>query len=184
MQSIVDIMDVAAGEFVATVAQYQALARKQVNAKDLAAYVRQVFPAQSAKVARPAAPSRKQTSIALPPVDAPRFSGLDSLFDAIALPLSAQPQRSDVALIEEAGAEILEKITEYVEAGIGSDIPGVRGTMWGAYNAVSEYLGDGRSHRNQSADKKLDSLWFGDAATVNARALDAAIAMSGGRMVV
>ncbi len=44
-------------------------------------------------------------------------------------------------------------------------------TWWDAYNAVTEYLS---YERGRSADIRLDSLWFGDGARVNQRALDTA----------
>jgi phage/plasmid-like protein (TIGR03299 family) len=47
---------------------------------------------------------------------------------------------------------------------IGSDLPGMRGTYWGAYNAVTEHLSHdaGRSRDPiESARQRLESLWFG-----------------------
>lgn len=57
-------------------------------------------------------------------------------------------------------------------AGRGSDMPGVRGTMWGAYNAVTEYI----THQaGRSADTRVESGWFGANAKITDRALTVAL---------
>lgn len=61
------------------------------------------------------------------------------------------------------------------DEGTGCNIPGVRGTLWGAYNGVTEYLSYGRG---SDQEKRLDSLWFGSAAEINKKALGAALAMA------
>lgn len=68
-----------------------------------------------------------------------------------------------------ASERLYQKVVPLFEKGRGNDAPGVAGTMWGAYNAVSEFLAYDRG-RNDST--RLDSLWFGDAANINARALE------------
>lgn len=69
---------------------------------------------------------------------------------------------------------IENKIIPLFEGGRGSRLPGVRGTMWGAFNAITEFL---NWHTGRTADARLDSLWFGQNATVNKRALDVALDM-------
>lgn len=59
--------------------------------------------------------------------------------------------------------------------GHGANLPGVRGTWWSAYNAVTEYLS---YTRGRTADSRLDSLWYGDSAKTNARALELALGMA------
>lgn len=60
-------------------------------------------------------------------------------------------------------------------AGLGSDMPGVRGTMWGAYNAVTEYI----THQaGRSADTRVESGWFGANAKMTDRALAVALEFS------
>jgi phage/plasmid-like protein (TIGR03299 family) len=71
---------------------------------------------------------------------------------------------------------LMGKIIPLFEVGRGNDMPGVKGTMWAAYNAVNEYLGWERG-RN---DTRLDSLWFGDGANVNRRAFDLALQVAVG----
>ena len=49
------------------------------------------------------------------------------------------------------------------------------GTWWVAFNAVTEHL----AHEcGRHADRRLDSLWFGEAANLNRRALDVTIEMA------
>lgn len=61
---------------------------------------------------------------------------------------------------------------------IGGDLPGARGTIWGAYNAVTEYLSHdaGRSRDPvEAARQRLESLWFGKGAELADRAHDLAL---------
>ena len=70
---------------------------------------------------------------------------------------------------------ILDDVARLTEAGVGNDLPSVRGTWWAAYNGVTDYL----SHeygRNES--NRLNSLWFGENARVNRHALDTALEMA------
>jgi hypothetical protein len=69
----------------------------------------------------------------------------------------------------------LDSCVRLFEAGRGSDLPGVRGTLWGAYNCVSEFLG---YERGNSRDSRLGSLWFGASRRANVRALETALAMA------
>jgi phage/plasmid-like protein (TIGR03299 family) len=71
---------------------------------------------------------------------------------------------------------IMEKVLPLFEAGRGTDIPGVRGTLWGAVNSISEYL---QYERGSSDEGRLHSLWFGDSARLNQRALQVAMQMVG-----
>jgi phage/plasmid-like protein (TIGR03299 family) len=81
------------------------------------------------------------------------------------------------------------ELTCLFEGGLGTDIPGVRGTAWGAYNAITEYtthhssvkLG-GLSETDSKYDlrkreRRLDSAWFGTGEKFNAKALDTLGAM-------
>ena len=76
-----------------------------------------------------------------------------------------------------------DKLTELFEAGLGTDIVGVRGTAWGAYNAVTEFT----THHAQTrtglqpedagferakSESLLSSSWFGSSAKLNKRALE------------
>jgi phage/plasmid-like protein (TIGR03299 family) len=57
--------------------------------------------------------------------------------------------------------------------GIGFDIPGVKGTMWGAYQAITEYFSHdaGRAKdATESARQRLESLYWGVGATTITKA--------------
>lgn len=49
----------------------------------------------------------------------------------------------------------------------GADLPGVRGTYWGAYNAVTNWLDYGRG---RTSDASLYSSWFGSSAKMRDKA--------------
>lgn len=74
------------------------------------------------------------------------------------------------------GNRVLNPIRELFEGnGMGAEIKGVRGTLWGAYNAYTEYLSH---HRNNDDGKRLDSLWYGSGAVTNKQALQVALTMA------
>jgi phage/plasmid-like protein (TIGR03299 family) len=66
----------------------------------------------------------------------------------------------------------IDEIVTLFDHGRGNNMLGVRGTVWAAYNAVTEYL----THANGSdADKRYSSLWFGTNAVRNSTALAEAL---------
>ena len=74
-----------------------------------------------------------------------------------------------------------EQLVQNFEGGVGMDIKGVGRTMWGAYNAVTEWTTHQRTASNDTQDlesvrNRLDSLWFGTAAQVNDLAHKVALA--------
>jgi phage/plasmid-like protein (TIGR03299 family) len=70
-------------------------------------------------------------------------------------------------------AEARMKSTKLFETGRGNDAPLTRGTLWAAYNGVTEYIDHrkGKTDRNQH----LDSIWFGDGYLTKARAFRVAM---------
>jgi len=86
---------------------------------------------------------------------------------------SVQDKKEDE--ISTRQANICKRVEELFESGQGSEIPGVKGTYWGAYNAVSEYLNyeKGRTEAN-----RMDSLWFGPNGSQNRDALTIALAQA------
>ena len=76
---------------------------------------------------------------------------------------------------EEKESWILKQIEPLFEGGAGTEIAGVRGTLWGAYNAITEYLA---YERGNNDERRLANLWFGQAASMSQRALSEAIEMA------
>jgi phage/plasmid-like protein (TIGR03299 family) len=71
---------------------------------------------------------------------------------------------------------ILEDAARRLHAGKGTGLPGVRGTVWAAYNGLTELV-DHRSYR--SPDVRLDNAWFGGAGqAIKQRAFDEAVALA------
>jgi len=70
---------------------------------------------------------------------------------------------------------IINAIQPLFEKGLGNDLPGVKGTLWGAYNAANEYL---QYYRGDDAQVRLDQMWFGQSAALNKRALEVAVMMA------
>jgi len=69
----------------------------------------------------------------------------------------------------------IARVIPLFENGRGSNIPGVKGTMWGAYNSITELLTWKRGH---SADTRLENLWLGDAANLARKAYDVALKLA------
>lgn len=63
-----------------------------------------------------------------------------------------------------------ESIMKLFEIGRGTDIQGVKGTVWGLYNAITEYV---QHEKGKLADKRLESTWFGHGMKINQRAFEA-----------
>ena len=71
-------------------------------------------------------------------------------------------------------SKAMQQVTAlYSGAGMGSLLPGARGTAWGLLNAVTEFVDHQRRARSQ--DYRLDSAWFGQGAQLKAKALDTAL---------
>lgn len=70
---------------------------------------------------------------------------------------------------------IIEKVMDYSENGKGNRENGVLGTYWTALAGMGEYLAYGAGRDNAS---RTNSLWFGENAKVNQRALEIAVQMA------
>jgi len=74
-----------------------------------------------------------------------------------------------------AGKRILERVRPLLEEGAGNDLPGVRGTWWAAYNAVTQWLthsrGSAQGSVREQAERRFDALHFGDSRKLGCRAL-------------
>ena len=74
-----------------------------------------------------------------------------------------------------SGKRVLESLVPLFERGRGNDMKEVRGTLWTAYNAITEHVQYYSKAANTAA--RLDSLWYGSGAQINKRALDVAAKM-------
>jgi phage/plasmid-like protein (TIGR03299 family) len=74
---------------------------------------------------------------------------------------------------ENAAKPTIAKIVPLFEAGRGAELS--RGTLWGAYNAVTEFI---THERGKSDDVRVDSQWFGEGARLIQRALDVGTAFA------
>jgi phage/plasmid-like protein (TIGR03299 family) len=88
------------------------------------------------------------------------------------LSLSPSKKEGEAEQLTTRSKNILAAVLERVDSGFGADLPSARGTWWGAYNGLTEYLS---YSRGRSADNRLDSLWFGEGANLNRDALAAAV---------
>jgi phage/plasmid-like protein (TIGR03299 family) len=71
----------------------------------------------------------------------------------------------------------IEKVLELIDIGKGTDIPGVRGTAYGAYNAVVEWADHyrGIKKNGNGLEARVDSAWFGTGAKFKQRAFELAL---------
>lgn len=74
-------------------------------------------------------------------------------------------------------SRVIDDLEKLFESSPGSDIPGVRGTAWAAYNAVNYFIGNQRGNVSTTPDKRKDSLMFGDGFRINKKALTSAMAL-------
>jgi len=70
---------------------------------------------------------------------------------------------------------LVEEVVALAESGRGNTLPSVSGTYWTAFNGVTEWLAYSRG-RNQ--ENRLNSLWYGDGANLNRKALETALDMA------
>ncbi len=76
--------------------------------------------------------------------------------------------------------EILNSVTNLFEHGKGNDMPGVKGTLWAAFNGVAEYADHvwrPRVRPDRMADARANSVLFGTAQQMKQRAWDEATQM-------
>ncbi len=67
-------------------------------------------------------------------------------------------------------AKTVDTVEGLMHTGRGSDIAGVRGTVWGAYNAVTEYVDHEKEFRGGDL-KRIEASQFGTGRTIKAKAL-------------
>lgn len=71
--------------------------------------------------------------------------------------------------------KLMTELLHNFEYGIGMDISGVEGTVWAAYNAVTQHL---THSAGRTGPTRLRSLWFGEGNRINHRALNMALSMA------
>lgn len=77
------------------------------------------------------------------------------------------------------GKQIREEVRHYLATGRGSEL-GIDKTLWGSYNAVTEFLSHNMNARKgQTEDKHFDSLMFGTRSKKNEEAMKLALEMMG-----
>ena len=69
------------------------------------------------------------------------------------------------------------RLVELFHTGDGNGLPGVRGTLWAAYNAVTQWA-DRESYTSRQKEP-LRTIWFGDGAQLKERAFSVAAGMVG-----
>lgn len=67
---------------------------------------------------------------------------------------------------------MMDEVSGLFENGMGTDLPGVRGTMWGAFNAVTEFV----DHHRGKDETRTDALLFGYGAKMKQKAWDLSLA--------
>ena len=65
-----------------------------------------------------------------------------------------------------------EMVRDLFENGMGNNLPGVQGTLWACYNAVTELIDYKKSKQNN--DQRTKSIWFGNGYNVKQKAFDVA----------
>lgn len=78
------------------------------------------------------------------------------------------------------GKRLLEAIVPLFTTGAGNDAPGVRGTWWAAYNAVTQWLthsrGSAAGSATEQAARRFEALHLGESRRLSMRALMLALA--------
>lgn len=102
-----------------------------------------------------------------------------SYFEAV-IPGPEDPEKSPRA--QKSAQENWDALEHLFVNGKGQDLPGVKRTLWAAYNAVTEWV-DHKPLKDAGAledrrEARLVSNWFGTGATVKGRAFEAAMAMA------
>lgn len=85
-------------------------------------------------------------------------------------PHNADEQRKLMAL-----EKMNETITRLFETGAGHELASADGTMWGLYNAATNYL---THEKGRTPDSRLNSACFGENATTAAKAFNVAMEMA------
>ena len=96
---------------------------------------------------------------------------LEAYFDRVMpMPTPDDPERDRIE-------QRRSRLIELFDKGIGADLPGVHGTLWCAYNAVTQWVDrESWSTRNK---EPLNSIWFGEGERMKRLGFDVAAEMAG-----
>lgn len=150
MEKVREIMNMADATFEATADQYRFLATKPMNLVDFKKYIELIFK--------------------------PKKEDDDDVFSEMEETESDKLDTSNKRQIKEDDKrKMINKIIPFFENGKGTELKGVRGTMWGGYNALTEYL---TWARGRTQDARLDQLWYGVSAKQSREALKIALTLA------
>jgi phage/plasmid-like protein (TIGR03299 family) len=135
--------------------------RHRANIADNLAAVREVINLADQRFEATAEQYRKLAARDIDSADLRRY--VDLVFTSPSIDDSAPP----------AHDRIFRQVERLFEEGRGASA--ISPSYWRAYNALNEYLG---YVRGRSQDTRLDSLWFGNGAELNRRALHVALQMA------
>ena len=82
---------------------------------------------------------------------------------------------ADMRAEDDRKSPIYDSVKKLFETGRGNQLRGVRGTLWAAYDAVTEYVS---YERGEDRSRRVDGMWFGTGARITQRALDTALEMA------
>ena len=100
-------------------------------------------------------------------------SGRDATFQYVTKVI--YPQLTDLNVIEKhKETRTVEKIVDLFNNDITNNLSSIGGSLWSAYNAVTQYVDHYRGH----SDTRLNQAWFGQGKLIKERALHDAIQLA------
>ena len=103
------------------------------------------------------------------------------------VPVPELPEGKETSRGRTIAMKTHDKLTEYFEDGIGMDIPGVRGTGWGALNAITQYTThdfavkagkkDDPQYARRRGERLFNSTLFGGGAKMNEKAVSLLVSL-------
>ena len=157
-----DAIGAAKADFAATTEAFKRLAASPCSTDQLRKLVQRAFPAPATTVSDVKAAAKRAMA-------ASQIQTSDPSLIQIAM------AANEIDISEDSHERIFKKLEELFETGQGSGIPGVRGTLWGGFNALTEYT---THHRGRNAERRFDQVMFGQGAQINARALGVALSLA------
>lgn len=86
------------------------------------------------------------------------------------------PEKSETEISTRA-KNTVQEIMNLTDNGKGTDLPGVKGTVYGLYNAITEYADHFKTVKGEkeNPDKRFDSVMFGSSASLKENAFNKAL---------